>query len=62
MIELCQCRPAQWHWANIGTMLAALAESESDIEASNAVTVWLLQCQCQSSDNSAEPALAQRWS
>ena len=31
------------------------------IETTSVVTVWLPQCQCQTSSNSAEPALAQRW-
>ena len=42
----------QQRWAGIETA------SESDIETISVVTVWLQQCQCQSS---AEPALVQRW-
>ena len=56
LLELCHVVRRQRHWTNVGTMLAA---SESDIETSNAITVWLPQCQCQSSASSTQPALAQ---
>ena len=48
----------QQRWAGIETALTA---SESDIETTSVVTVWLPQCQCRPSANSAEPTLAQRW-
>ena len=37
-----------------GPTLGQRWQQEIDIETSNAITVWLLQCQCQSSVNSTE--------